>query len=182
MIRTLTLAFTLLLANLPLGSSAMAAQGLENYYPNPPSAYSGFRVGMLHISGDIIPHMKSHYELQTPTLTQVGWQFDKKLRNLQPGLGLHLETSTMLSGFEQSIALPSIGSMVNWRWSQGVELGTGLILAPYGGLSLAANAGGIFRWGKKPVPINLIAAINSQAIAFSLHFNLFSSATELPLK
>ena len=156
------------------------AQSLDNFYPNPPSPYSGFRVGMLHVSGDIIPHMKSYYEMTTPNLTQVGWQFDRKVKDLDSVRSIHLETTAMLSGFEQSIALPSIGAIVNLRSAIGAEVGAGLILAPYGGLALVANLGGIFKLGKKPVPINLVAAVNQRTVAISVRINLFSSALELP--
>ena len=175
MIRKLILTFTLMTAC----GATLAAQTMDDFYPSQPSPYSGFRVGMLHVTGDIVPHMKSYYEMITPTLTQIGWQFDTKLRNLRPGLSLHLETGTMISGFEQDIALPSISSIVNWRWSQGVELGTGLVLAPFGGLALATSAGGIIHFGKKPVPVNLMTAINDKTVAISVQFNLFTSAHQL---
>lgn len=161
------------------GMNALA-QSNDSIYNRPVSPYSGFRVGMLHVSGDILPYMRAHYEMLNPTMTQVGWQFDKKIKDLSIRNSLNVETTVLLSGFEQSIALPSVGSMVNWRYASGFEAGGGLIMGSWGGLSVGGTIGGILRFGRKTLPINLVAAVNSQAFAISLRFNLRSRKSTQP--
>jgi hypothetical protein len=124
----------------------------------PPQSYSvslsGPRVGITYLDENVRAKLLERYLEVEPTITQIGWQFEKQFYAKGSGLTALNEWVVLLGGLEQGVALPSVSWMVGLRTEHGSEFGFGPNITP-AGWALALAAGTTFRAGVLNVPVNV---------------------------
>lgn len=98
-----------------------------------PLKLSGPRVGITYLSSI---SAQTHTRIQeafgweegeklSPFITQFGWQFEWRYFETPGGDAGVLEVIPMVGGFEQSLFLPSLNTLVGYRSKSGFEVGFG---------------------------------------------------------
>lgn len=173
MSRTLLASFLVLFV-----ASSATAQGVPD--PNidlpkaPPSVrLSGPRVGVTFLSDGVVDKLADDTGVNvSPTVTQFGWQFEKRFYSGENGLTAVSEWVTLVGGLEQGVFLPSVSWLIGLRTGSGIEFAVGPNLTPVG-TAFAAAAGVTLRSGRLNFPLN-IAVVPSKSgvrVSFLAGFN-----------
>jgi hypothetical protein len=101
--------------------------------PKKEISLSGPRFGLTMLSpGNVAALAEKEIFLQRSTVSQFGWQFEKRLYTNDDGLSALTEFVPLISGLEQGVALPSLNWLVGIRTSTGTEFGIGPNITPSG--------------------------------------------------
>ena len=92
-----------------------------------------------------------------PMISQLGWQFERRLYTNGDGVTMLMEWVPLVSGLDQGLALPSLNWMTGLRTAGGSEFGIGPNITPLG-VGLVAAAGVTMRTGALHVPFNIAVA------------------------
>jgi len=129
---------------------------------------SGPRFGLTMLSpGNVEALAEENIFLQRSTVTQFGWQFEKRLYASDDGLTALTEFVPLLSGLEQGVALPSLNWLVGIRTATGTEFGIGPNITPLG-VGLVVAAGVTVRTGALNVPLNVAVASSKSGTRVSV--------------
>ena len=109
---------------------------------------SGPRLGFTYLSSG-----ETQSYLNSPMITQYGWQFETKFASGNGVQGL-VEWVVLADGMEKGMFLPSISSLVGLRNAEGYEFAMGPNLS-LSGISYVLAAGKNFRVGDLNIPINV---------------------------
>src|SRR6188472_2950568 len=139
LIRVLPIA---LMSLVPLALPEMAAaqvyvnpQNNQQIPPRPKKEInlSGPRFGLTMLSpGNVEALAEKEIFLQHSTVSQFGWQFEKRLYTSDDGFSALTEFVPLLSGLEQGVMLPSLSWLVGIRTPLGTEFGIGPNFTPVG--------------------------------------------------
>ena len=167
-VRTLVFVFV---GTVSLVPSAFA-QSLSSRPPEPVSL-SGPRFGVTFLNQAIVDELAEHDIKVSQTISQFGWQFEKRIYTGSTGLTVLNEWVVLAGGLDQGVALPSITWLAGLRTKEGAEIGVGPNITPIG-VGLAIAAGTTFRAGALNVPMNL-AVVPSKSgvrVSFLTGFNM----------
>ena len=129
---------------------------------------SGPRFGLTMLSpGNMEALAEKEIVLQRSTVTQFGWQFEKRLYTNDEGLSALTEFVPLISGLEQGVALPSLNWLVGIRTSTGTEFGIGPNITPVG-VGLVLAAGVTVRSGALNIPLNVAVASSKSGARVSI--------------
>ena len=92
-----------------------------------------------------------------PTISQFGWQFERRLYTNGDGVTMLTEWIPLISGLDQGVALPSLNWLVGLRTDGGTEFGIGPNITPIG-VGLVFAAGVTMKTGALHVPFNVAVA------------------------
>ena len=127
---------------------------------------SGPRVGVTTFSGAAADSLDKRLGIG-PTISQFGWQFERKMFQVEGGLtGLH-EFLVLVGGLDQGVALPSATWLLGIRSQGGIELGVGPNVS-LAGLALAAGGGINVHSGGVNFPINIGVASSKYGLRTSI--------------
>ena len=129
---------------------------------------SGPRFGLTLLSqGNLDALAEKDIVLQRSTVTQFGWQFEKRLYTTDDGVTALTEFIPLISGLEQGKALPSLNWLVGIRTPTGTEFGIGPNITPLG-VGLVVAAGVTVRTGALNVPLNVAVASSKSGTRVSI--------------
>jgi hypothetical protein len=135
---------------------------------------TGPRVGLTVLNQKTVDRLleEQNIELQA-IVTQLGWQFERRLYTNGDGVTVLMEWVPLVSGLEQGVALPSLNWLVGLRTSAGTEFGFGPNITPLG-VGLVGAFGVTVKSGALHVPFNLAVATSRSGARVSLMtgFNL----------
>jgi hypothetical protein len=129
---------------------------------------TGPRVGLTVLNQRTLDRLfeERSIELQ-PLITQLGWQFERRLYTNGDGVTVLMEWVPLLSGLEQGVALPSFNWLVGLRTSAGTEFGFGPNITPLG-VGLVGAFGITVRSGALHVPFNVAVATSKSGARVSI--------------
>ena len=129
---------------------------------------TGPRVGLTVLNQKAVDKLyeERNIELQ-PVITQLGWQFERRLYTNGDGITVLMEWVPLLSGLEQGVALPSFNWLVGLRTSAGTEFGFGPNVTPLG-VGLVGAFGITVKSGALHVPFNVAVATSKSGARVSL--------------
>jgi len=141
---------------------------------NEPAPYqmklNGPRFGVTYIaSGNLTRRLKEKYEINTPVISQFGWQFETQIFSIDAGPTGLVEFIPLVGGLDQGIFLPSASLMFGLRALSGLELGFGPNLSA-AGTGVVIAAGTSFSAGNVHFPINFAVVPSRDGARFSLMF------------
>jgi hypothetical protein len=129
---------------------------------------SGPRFGLTMLSpGNVAALAEKEIFLQRSTVTQFGWQFEKRLYTNDDGLSALTEFVPLISGLEQGVTLPSLNWLVGIRTATGTEFGIGPNITPVG-VGLVVAAGVTVRSGALNIPLNVAVASSKSGMRVSI--------------
>ena len=129
---------------------------------------SGPRFGLTMLSpGNVAALAEKEIFLQHSTVSQFGWQFEKRLYTTDDGVTALTEFVPLLSGLEQGVALPSLNWLVGIRTPSGTEFGIGPNITPLG-VGLVVAAGITVRTGALNVPLNVAVGSSKSGTRVSI--------------
>ena len=146
------------------------AQNNQQVPPRPKKEInlSGPRFGLTMLSpGNVEALAEKEIVLQRSTVTQFGWQFEKRLYTNDEGLSALTEFVPLISGLEQGVALPSLNWLVGIRTSTGTEFGIGPNITPVG-VGLVVAAGVTVQSGALNIPLNVAVASSKSGARVSI--------------
>jgi hypothetical protein len=115
---------------------------------------SGPRVGVSFLSPGVVEKLEGRSIHAGNTISQFGWQFEKRFYAGAGGLTGVTEWILLLGGFEHGLVLPSANWLVGLRTRSGAEFGAGPNISP-AGTGIVIAVGNTFRAGALNVPVNL---------------------------
>jgi hypothetical protein len=129
---------------------------------------SGPRFGLTVLNQATVDRLleKKNITVQ-PMITQLGWQFERRLYTNGDGTTMLTEWIPLLSGLDQGVAMPSLNWMVGLRTSSGTEFGIGPNITPLG-VGLVAAAGVTVKAGALHVPFNFAVATSKSGARISV--------------
>ena len=109
----------------------------------------------------------------SPVITQLGWQFERRVFQSDTGLTGLTEAVVLVGGAERGLFLPSGTLLAGVRTVRGLELGVGPNLS-LSGLAYAVAVGVNTEFGEVNVPLNLAVVLGGDGPRASLlvGFNL----------
>jgi hypothetical protein len=127
---------------------------------------SGPRVGVTVFSGAAADSLDKRLGIG-PAITQFGWQFERRMFQVQGGMtGVH-EFLLLVGGLDAGVALPSATWLLGIRGNSGLEVGVGPNVS-LAGLALAAGAGVNIQSGGVNFPINFGVASSKYGVRTSV--------------
>ena len=130
---------------------------------------SGPRLGMTYLSTG-----KTRSYIDSPMITQYGWQFETKFASGEGIQGL-VEWVVLAGGMEKGMFLPSISSLVGLRNASGYEIAMGPNLS-LSGISYVLAAGKNIKVGGLNIPVNVswvpAHSDSSHRMSMTLGFNM----------
>jgi hypothetical protein len=159
-------------------ASSAAAQGVPgSIFTLPPTTptvkLSGPRLGVTLLSESAVNKLGEELNVSvSPTITQFGWQFEKRFYSGANGLTAVSEWVTLIGGVDQGAFLPSVSWLVGLRTGSGIEFAVGPNLTPLG-TAFAAAAGVTLRSGGLNFPLNvaIVPAKSGVRVSFLAGFN-----------
>ena len=154
-------------------ASAQVFVNPQNNAQLPPRAnkeinLSGPRFGLTMLSpGNVEALAAKEIFLQRSTVTQFGWQFEKRLYTNDDGLSALTEFVPLISGLEQGVALPSLNWLVGIRTPSGTEFGIGPNFTPLG-VGLVVAGGITVRTGALNIPLNVAVGSSKSGTRVSI--------------
>lgn len=129
---------------------------------------TGPRVGLTVLNQETVDRLllERNIELR-PLVTQLGWQFERRLYTNGDGATVLMEWVPLVSGLEQGVALPSLNWLVGLRTSAGTEFGFGPNITPLG-VGLVGAFGLTVKTGALHVPFNVAVATSKYGARVSL--------------
>ena len=129
---------------------------------------TGPRVGLTVLNQKTVDRLLQErgIELQ-PLVSQLGWQFERRLYTNGDGATVLMEWVPLVSGLEQGVALPSLNWLVGLRTSAGTEFGFGPNLTPLG-VGLVGAFGVTVKNGALHVPFNVAVATSRSGARVSV--------------
>jgi hypothetical protein len=119
---------------------------------------SGPRFGLTLLGEKTVQTLKDEHDITVgSTVSQFGWQFEKRLYTSTDGVSALMEWVPLISGLEQGLAMPSLNWLVGIRTAGGAEFGIGPNVTPIG-TGLVAAAGITVRSGALNIPLNFVYA------------------------
>jgi len=108
-----------------------------------------------------------------PMISQLGWQFERRLYTNGDGVTMLTEWIPLLSGLDQGVALPSLNWLTGLRTAGGSEFGIGANITPLG-VGLVVAAGVTMKTGALHVPFNVAVATSKSGarVSFMTGFNV----------
>jgi tetratricopeptide (TPR) repeat protein len=142
-------------------------------------ALGGPRFGALFLtSGDydqIQQQLKKSYgqELQNPTMSLFGWQFEYRFLTTDSGWTALSEFIPLVAGLDQGLALPSVTWLMGVRRESGLEFAAGPNFA-IDGVAYVVALGYTLNAGQLNFPLDVTYAMGKDAnrLALSVGFNL----------
>jgi hypothetical protein len=129
---------------------------------------SGPRFGLTVLNQETVDTLRDkHNIIVRPTITQFGWQFERRLYTNGDGVTMLTEWVPLISGLDQGVALPSLNWMVGLRTRSGTEFGIGPNVTALG-VGLVAAAGATVRAGALHVPFNFAIATSKSGARISI--------------
>jgi hypothetical protein len=122
--------------------------------PSPEIKLSGPRVGVTFLDAGTIETLAARSIQIKSTMSQFGWQFEKRFDINPGGPSAVTEWVLLLGGLEHDVAIPSLSWLVGMRTAGGTEFGIGPNFTPAGG-ALVIAAGVTYRTGHLNVPFNV---------------------------
>ena len=134
---------------------------------------SGPRAGFTFLDAKTIETLAERSINVNQTMSQFGWQFEKRFDLLPGGPAAVTEWVLLLGGVEQDIIIPSLTWLVGRRTTGGAEFGIGPNFSPAGG-ELAIAAGVTFRTGRVNIPVNVavVPAKGGMRVSMLTGFNV----------
>ena len=108
-----------------------------------------------------------------PMVSQLGWQFERRLYTNGDGVTMLMEWIPLISGLDQGVALPSLNWLTGLRTAGGSEFGIGANVTPLG-VGLVVAAGVTMKTGALHVPFNIAVATSKSGarVSFMTGFNV----------
>ena len=119
---------------------------------------SGPRFGVTRLSQGAVDMLAQEHQIVVrPVVSQVGWQFEKRLYTSPDGMSALTEFVPLISGLEQGQVLPALNWLTGVRSASGMEFGIGPNFSPVG-VGLVLAAGVTIRSGALNIPLNFAIA------------------------
>ena len=170
----------------------VAAQDLLPPSARGPVRLSGPRTGitvLLPRAADHLNQVTGGHLGTMPVITQLGWQVETRVFQLEGGLTGMTETVMLLGGLDRGLVIPSVTFLAGLRGASGVEVGLGpnLIVSPtiyaaddindakgYAQIGLAVAAGVSPRIEDVNLPLNVAAVLgrNGPRVSLLVGFNV----------
>jgi len=135
---------------------------------------TGPRFGVTMLNQESVDALleKKNISIQ-PMISQLGWQFERRLYTNGDGVTMLTEWIPLLSGLDQGVALPSLNWMTGLRTAGGSEFGIGPNITPLG-VGLVVAAGVTMKTGALHVPFNVAVATSKSGVrvSFMTGFNV----------
>lgn len=129
---------------------------------------TGPRVGLTVLNQKTVDRLFEERGIDVqPVITQLGWQFERRLYTNGDGMTVLMEWVPLLSGLEQGVALPSFNWLVGLRTSAGTEFGFGPNITPLG-VGLVGAFGITVKTGALHVPFNVAVATSKSGARVSI--------------
>lgn len=129
---------------------------------------SGPRFGLTVLNQESVDRLRDEHNIVVrPTITQFGWQFERRMYTNGDGTTILTEWVPLVSGLEQGVVLPSLNWIVGLRTRSGTEFGIGPNITPLG-VGLVAAAGATVRAGALHVPFNFAVATSKSGARISV--------------
>jgi hypothetical protein len=129
---------------------------------------TGPRVGLTVLNQKTVDRLLQERNIAVESLiTQLGWQFERRLYTNGDGVTVLMEWVPLVSGLEQGVALPSFNWLVGLRTSAGTEFGFGPNVTPLG-VGLVGAFGITVRSGALHVPFNVAVATSRYGARVSI--------------
>jgi hypothetical protein len=129
---------------------------------------SGPRFGLTLLSDGTVEKLKERsIDLERPSVSQFGWQFEKQFFTRDSGVTMVTEWVGLVGGLDQSVVLPSLSWMVGVRTRDGAEFGVGPNVTP-AGTAIVLATGFTFRTGALNIPVNAAVVPSKAGTRFTL--------------
>ncbi|MEY4905543.1 MAG: hypothetical protein RLZZ292_3358, partial [Bacteroidota bacterium] len=118
---------------------------------------------------------KNEYGIN-PILTQIGWQFERRLFYGTGSMSGLIEFIPLIGGLDQGKFLPSANLLIGMRSKKGFEFGVGPNISPKG-VGMVFAAGTTIKTGGFYIPVNIayVPGTNGGRISILTGFNIQSS-------
>jgi hypothetical protein len=125
------------------------------FVPETIAKFGGPRFGLTYITAGTLASRLTNAG-KNPFITQFGWQFEKRMFNVDKGPTGIIELITLVGGMEQGLFLPSASLLIGLRsgGKKSVEFAIGPNVS-VAGLGMVFAVGANFKSGKVNFPINL---------------------------
>lgn len=171
-----TYTFTLLIAALVLGSTALLAQtseyGLETSFAE--RNLSGPRLGITYVPGNSVLVAKLKEKGIGTAISQFGWHFEYQIIPEGGGPSFVIQGVPMVGAVEYGTLIPAVTLAMGIRLPDGLEFGMGpniMFGGPKGAnTSLVVAVGQSFNYGGVSIPLNFVLATNPDGNRFSVVF------------
>jgi hypothetical protein len=128
---------------------------------------SGPRFGMTVLTGEGAQRAKDDFGVNTPVLSQFGWQFERRFLSSQDGLTGVFEWVLLVGGLEQGVFFPSVTWITGIRTPSGLEFGAGPNITPLS-VGLAVGAGVNLQSGHMNFPLNAAIVSSGSGVRTSV--------------
>lgn len=129
---------------------------------------TGPRFGLTVLNQETVDRLASERGIHVkPTISQFGWQFERRLYTNGDGITMLTEWIPLISGLDQGVALPSLNWLVGLRTDSGTEFGLGPNITPLG-VGLVVAAGVTVKTGALHVPFNFALATSQSGARISV--------------
>lgn len=151
-----------------LGASSVAlAQDLPRGVTNVVDM-TGPRVGLTVLPEKTINRLLEERNIEVQSVvTQLGWQFERRLYTNGDGITVLTEWVPLVSGLDQGVAIPSFNWLVGLRTAEGTEFGFGPNVTPLG-VGLVGAFGVTVKSGALHIPFNVAVATSRSGARVSL--------------
>jgi hypothetical protein len=157
------LAFTALLATSSPAWSQSRPRGVTDTVD-----MSGPRFGLTVLNQKSVDTLRDEKGITVrPTISQFGWQFERRLYTNGDGVTMLTEWVPLLSGLDQGVALPSLNWLTGLRTASGTEFALGPNITPLG-VGLVLAAGVTVQTGALHVPFNFAIATSKSGARISV--------------
>ncbi len=136
---------------------------------------NGPRFGVTQLFGETATNAKNNYGIG-PVLTQIGWQFERRLFYGTGSMSGLVEFIPLIGGLEQGKFLPSANLLFGMRSKTGFEFGVGPNISPKG-YGMVFAAGATLKTGGFYIPVNIayVPGQNGGRVSILTGFNIQSS-------
>ena len=129
---------------------------------------AGPRVGVTFLSDGVRARLQERFKKEVgPSITQFGWQKEKRFLSNPDGFTGVTEFVVLVGGMEQGAFIPSFNWMVGVRTATGVEFAAGPNVTPFG-TGMGAAAGVTIKTGNLNIPVNFAAVRSRSGVRVSM--------------
>lgn len=129
---------------------------------------TGPRVGLTVLNEKTITRLFEERNITVQSVvTQLGWQFERRLYTNGDGVTVLTEWVPLVSGLDQGVAIPSFNWLVGLRTAAGTEFGFGPNITPLG-VGLVGAFGITVKSGALHIPFNVAVATSRSGARVSV--------------